>query len=194
MIEKTGVRPILWAYQGARWMFFVNKINSIEDFKKVNLRVADARTYRDMANILGAKPISVSWGDVYTALESGLADAVEGVPKDIYSMGYHEPCNYFSPTNHMQLVFFILIDNGVFESLPSEVRNAMNEAAEEVAEEVFVRNKADMDKYVDIFLEEGLEMVELDLSTLKERAREYHMKWAEDNNAVDLLEEFFPAK
>lgn len=191
LLEKTGdVRILAVYYTGSRWMYFKNKIDSIEDLTKVQMRIPGSRPYRDMAELLGVQAVSVNWADVYTALESGLVEACEGPPPDIYAEGYHQPCNYFWPSNHLQMAEAFYINNDLFNSFPSEVRSAMLEAAAEVEKEMYKIRVGEMQKYAKILQEAGLELImqDVDLSPLKEKAHDIHMRWAKESDAIDLLE------
>ncbi len=191
LLEKTGnVRILATYYTGSRWMYFKNKIDSIEDLPKVQMRIPGSRPYRDMAELLGVQAIAVNWADIYTALESGLVEALEGPPPDVYAEGYHQPCNYFWPSNHLQMAEAFYINNDLFNSFPSEVRSAMLEAAEEIEKEMYKIRVSEMEKYSNILQEAGLELImqDVDMSPLKEKANEIHMRWAKESDAIDLLE------
>lgn len=191
LLEKTGnIRILAVYYTGSRWMYFKNKINSIEDLKVVQMRIPDSKPYRNMAELLEVKAISVNWADVYSALESGLVEAMEGPPPDVYAEGFHKPCNYYWPSNHMQMAEAFFIDNDLFNSFPSEVRNAMLEAADEIEQEMYKIRVSEMKKYDNILQEEGLELImqDVDLSSLNEKSTELHKRWAEESGATEMME------
>ena len=47
------------------------------DLKGLKIRVQDMKSQTDMMNYLGGIPVAMSYGDVYTSLQTGIIDGTE---------------------------------------------------------------------------------------------------------------------
>ena len=77
-LEKLGVRIIATSPFPAQVFFCKQPVKSIADLKGRKIRVAGP-SQGDFLNALGAQPVAIAFGEVYTALERGTVDcAVTG--------------------------------------------------------------------------------------------------------------------
>ncbi|MCC6209430.1 MAG: TRAP transporter substrate-binding protein [Burkholderiales bacterium] len=77
-LEKLGVRVIATSPFPAQVFFCKQPVRSIADLKGRKIRVAGP-SQGDFLNALGAQPVAIAFGEVYTALERGTVDcAVTG--------------------------------------------------------------------------------------------------------------------
>ena len=73
----TGVRGLFYGEEGFRHFFTVDPVNSIEDLAGMKLRVSNDPVMNGMVNGLGASPTVVSFGELYSALQTGVVDGAE---------------------------------------------------------------------------------------------------------------------
>ncbi|MGN0645020.1 TRAP transporter substrate-binding protein, partial [Gemmiger sp.] len=71
------VRGIFYGEEGFRHFFTVNPVNGIEDMKGLKLRVSNDPVMTGMVESLGASPTVVSFGELYSALQTGVVDGAE---------------------------------------------------------------------------------------------------------------------
>ena len=64
------VRGIFYGEEGFRHFFTVNPVSGIEDFKGLKLRVSNDPVMNGMVEGLGANPTVVSFGELYSALQT----------------------------------------------------------------------------------------------------------------------------
>ena len=99
-------------------------IRTLADFEGVTIRTPTGTTHEIFAR-LGASPVQVSGGEVYTALETGLVDAIERLNvKSNYDEGYHEVTKYIlypsfhAPTGVQELA----VNMDVWNTLPDNLK------------------------------------------------------------------------
>jgi len=196
LLEKAGVRPIVWYPIGFRWMFFKDRINKIEDLENVKMRSPGSQVFLDMMDILGINAITVPYSEIFTSLNTGLVEAVEMPPSLAHEQRYHEVVNYSWPSLHMMGVQFIAISDKLWQTFPIELRQAMEEAAYETTYYMYGISKLFTNKAVKKMGEEtGLEVIyDVDPSPLTDMFKEYQAKWAEEHNVVEILEEIWESK
>jgi tripartite ATP-independent transporter DctP family solute receptor len=100
--QPKGVTLIGYSFTGIRSTLLRSKpLNTFEDLKGLKIRVPQNRVYISTFQAAGANPTPVNWGEVYTALQTGVVDACEVTPEFIVGSKLHEVTKYFSLTKHM---------------------------------------------------------------------------------------------
>jgi len=132
---NTGVQMGGW---------FRKEIRSVEDFRGLKIRVPGLGG--EVLARLGAEPITLPAGELYTALEKRVIDAVEWVsPAVDLTMGFQEIAEYYylgwhEPAAELQY----LVNKRRFEELPPDFQTmlvvAMKETALDATSEFFARN------------------------------------------------------
>lgn len=112
----------------------INNIRTIEtpeDLKGLKLRVPEVDSYLDCFNALGANPTPMNWSDIYTALQQGTVDGMEGSPPVLKDSRFQEVSKYFTVTNHIMSTGVFTISTAYYESLPEDIQTIVRESAEE---------------------------------------------------------------
>lgn len=100
--QPKGVTIIGYSFTGIRSTLLRNKpINTFEDLRGLKIRVPQNRVYISTFQAANANPTPVNWGEVYTALQTGVVDACEVTPEFIVGSKLYEVTKYFSLTQHM---------------------------------------------------------------------------------------------
>lgn len=71
------LRGMFYGEEGFRHFFTVNPVAAIEDLKGMKLRVSNDPVMNGMVEALGAYPTVVSFGELYSALQTGVVDGAE---------------------------------------------------------------------------------------------------------------------
>lgn len=191
LIEKAGVRPLTWFSLGFRWMFFKDPIQTLDDLQKVKMRTSTGKAYLDMMRILDLKAVTVPWSEAFTALNTGLVNAVESAPAPAYQQRFHEVCKYAWPSNHMIALVVLSIREELFQKLPADVQQAMKDAAYETS--YFIYGMTPMDSYRSLrkmAKETGLKVIYgVDPSPLQAKFAGYHDEWGKKYGVQDIIDE-----
>lgn len=73
----SGVRGLFYGEEGFRHFFTVNEVKGIEDLAGMKLRVSNDPVMNGLVNGLGANPTVVAFNELYSALQTGVADGAE---------------------------------------------------------------------------------------------------------------------
>ncbi len=119
--EKAGFKAVTWLDAGTRNFYTVDKpIESPADLKGLKIRVQQSPTNIDMMALLGGSATPMSFGEVYTSLQSNVIDGAENNEMALTDNGHGDVCKYYSYDMH-QMVPDILIGNLAFlEELSEE--------------------------------------------------------------------------
>ncbi len=131
-IKASNMRIISWFEWGDRAIFTNAKaINKPEDLSGIKIRVPKNPVMVDTYNQLGATATAIDWGELYSALQQGLADGLEGPPQGMIDMKFYDFLKYYSYINVFYGLADVLINEKVFQSLSEENQQAILRAGQE---------------------------------------------------------------
>jgi tripartite ATP-independent transporter DctP family solute receptor len=128
-LKHSNIRILDFFPNGER-MFFNRKraLTKLKEFEGVKIRVDDAPANAAIWRAVGANPIPMAYGEVYTALQTGVVDAAENPPAGILRMKFYEVGKYVTITRHMLTVHTLMTNEKWWQSLPGEARQIIQEA------------------------------------------------------------------
>lgn len=135
-VEEHGAIILGWWTNGFRHITNSNKeILTPGDLKGLKIRVPETEVFIDTFQELGASPTPIAFGELYTALQLGTVDAQENPPAHIITQKFYEVQSHVSKTGHVYQSEPLLINQSLFESLPSEYQKVLKETAKELEAE-----------------------------------------------------------
>jgi len=107
------LRGIFYGEEGFRHFFARNAINGIEDLKGMKIRVSNDPVMNGMVEGLGASPTVVSFGELYSALNTGVCDAAEQPIANYKSNAFPEVANNLILDGHtLGAIQCVITDSG----------------------------------------------------------------------------------
>lgn len=117
---------------GARSFYTKDRpIETPEDLKGLKIRVMKSNMAINMVNALGGSPTPISWGELYTALQSGVVDGAENNPPSFYLSRHYEICKFLSMDEHTQVPDVLLVSKIIWDKLTEQEQQWVQEAANE---------------------------------------------------------------
>jgi len=108
-------------------------IEKPDDLKGVQIRVPPSPLSTSLFKAFGAAPQSISFGEVYTALQTKVVDGQEN-PLSLVDTGkFYEVQKYVSMTSHMWDGFWILANRAFWKKLPQATRDIVSKHFKEAA-------------------------------------------------------------
>ena len=105
-------RGVFYGEEGFRHFFTVNPVSGIDDFKGLKLRVSNDPVMNGMVEGLGANPTVVSFGELYSALQTGVVDGAEQPIANYKSNAFPEVANNLILDGHtLGAVQAVITDN-----------------------------------------------------------------------------------
>jgi tripartite ATP-independent transporter DctP family solute receptor len=115
-------------------------IKTPDDLAGLKIRVPPAALWTSMFKDFGASPTSISFNEVYSALQTKIADGQENPLSVIDAGKLYEVQKYCSVTNHMWDGFWLLANPRAFKKLPDDmqaiVQREFSRSSLEVREDV----------------------------------------------------------
>jgi tripartite ATP-independent transporter DctP family solute receptor len=128
---KTGLKVIGLLDSGGFFAISNSKrpIMSVEDMKDLRIRTMTLPTHEAIIGSLGGKPTPLPWPEVYTALQTGVADGQMNPVPIIAFAKFDEVQQYLSLTNHIITPYVWLMNKGFYDGLTPEEQYVVNYAA-----------------------------------------------------------------
>ncbi|MBZ2174053.1 TRAP transporter substrate-binding protein [Schnuerera sp. xch1] len=130
----SGVRGLFYGEEGFRHFFTVDPISGIEDLAGMKLRVSNDPIMNGMVEGFGANPTVVSFGELYSALQTGVVDGAEQPIVNYKSNAFHEVAPYLILDGHTLGAIQVIITDEAWDSLTEEQQNVLVEAGELASE------------------------------------------------------------
>lgn len=129
-LAETGLRTLAYGETGYR--HFTNSVRPVAspaDMRGLSFRVQTIPLYLEMVRGLGAVPQGIAWGEVPTALATGVVDGQENPISVIYGNNFFEFQKYLTLDGHVYGVDHILINESQFQRLSASDQAAFRRAA-----------------------------------------------------------------
>ncbi len=139
--ETLNVEVLSLGASGFRVFLSKKPIQKADDVRGIKLRVPEIPTWIEMAKAMGTNPTPIPAGEMYTALQTGVIDAIE-VPADyIVSAKIYEVAGFVTKTHHIFTEVSMMASAKKMSTLPPNVQKVIREeAAKAVQVEMFEAN------------------------------------------------------
>ena len=120
-LERLDLHPLGLIENGYRHIG--NNVRAIykpEDLKGIKIRVAETKMHQELFEGLGAIPIPISYGEIYTSLKTGVINGTEINATSASSEKLMEVLSYFSLTGHFFWPSIAFVNKGVWNSIPPQ--------------------------------------------------------------------------
>ena len=128
--DDQGFRGLTWLDSGARSFYTkATAIRTPADLKGLKIRVQDMKSQTDMMSYLGGIPVAMSYGDVYTSLQTGIIDGTENNETALTTGKHGEVCKVYSVDQHAMIPDVLIMSEKVWETISPEDQEIILEAA-----------------------------------------------------------------
>ncbi|MBE9476341.1 MAG: DctP family TRAP transporter solute-binding subunit [Proteobacteria bacterium] len=136
-LETKTKLKILGMLDSGGFFAFTNSqrpITSVADMEGLRIRTMTLPTHEAIVGSLGGKPTPLPWAEVYTALQTGVADGQMNPVPVIAFAKFDEVQKYLSITNHVITPYIWSMNESFYNGLSDEHRNLVNWASEVATE------------------------------------------------------------
>jgi tripartite ATP-independent transporter DctP family solute receptor len=133
LLQNTGIRILGWWPNGFRNLLSTKPVPILEvkDIKGLKVRLDQNPLAMQTFKAIGASPVAMGYGEVYTSLTSGVIDAMEGTILSMNAGKFAEVAKYLAHTKHRFLTTSIGISEKRFKSLPPNIQKILLEVCKE---------------------------------------------------------------
>jgi len=130
-MDAKGIVGLAWWENGWRHLTTKKSIKAPDDLKGVKLRTMQNPVHIAAFKQIGAAPIPMAWGEVFTSLGQGVIDAQENPVTVIYTNSLWEVQKYLTLTGHVYGPHAAMFSKVAWDRLSPDQQKAVREAITE---------------------------------------------------------------
>jgi tripartite ATP-independent transporter DctP family solute receptor len=131
-METQNLVGLAFYDSGARSFYTAKKpVTALADLKGTKIRVQQSDLFVAMVEAIGANPTPMPYGEVYTALKTGIVDAAENNLPSYESSRHFEAAKYYALTEHAMAPEVLVFSKPVWDRLPKEDQALIRKAAKD---------------------------------------------------------------
>ena len=182
--EQVGIDLLNFEWCGFRNICSEKEIKNLADAKNVLIRVPEVQTYIDLVTLMGFSPVTMSWSEAYTSMNSGIINAVEVPLQNIYEQGFYDLGKYVLMSRHIFNTNTIMANSDFMANLPEATRAIIEEAIKQATEEERIECQAREQRYIDSLKEVGVTINEWDEDSYNELQAKFANYWETSASAI----------
>lgn len=186
--ERQGLIGLAFYDSGSRSLYTVKKpVKSLADVKGMKIRVQQSDLWVALLQAMGANATPMPYGEVYTALKTGLVDGAENNWPSYESSRHFEVAKFYAITDHSMAPEMLLMSRRVFDGLPADEQKLIRAAAKESVpfmrklwDEREAKSRAMVEKA-------GAQIVDVDKKSFQDAMKPVYDKFITDPKLKDLV-------
>ena len=192
LFEPKGLKILAYWENGYRYITNSKRpITVPEDLKGLKIRVPESPVFLATFTTLGAAATPMAFGEVFSALQLGTVDGQENPAAHVIHNAFYEVQKYISLTGHFYTFEPLVISKSLYDSLPTDIQQALIEAAEEARDYQRILSIQYDEDCLKQIKEKGMEILEVDklafqkaVKPVYEQFKEKYGKWIERINII----------
>lgn len=168
IIDKVNASParlvaLAWMDGGARSLYTKKPVRTLADLKGQKVRMMGNPLFVDTMNALGGNGIAMGYGEVFTALQTGVIDGAENnAPSMFTSNHYTAGAKYYAQTNHLIIPELLVISRVTWDKLTPAEQGLMKKFGREAQMEQRVLWDKSVLDYTAKLKAAGVEFIQVD--------------------------------
>lgn len=161
-----------------------------EEFEGTKMRVVDFAPYPEVATVLNTIPTPLPIGDVYMALNGGVADAQENPLTQIKTMKFYEVQDNLILTEHILATSGTIASQKFWDSLSPEDQKMFEEVFDAEAQFIDDMVKNNEEALLQEMIDAGMNVVEVDKQPFMDRVSivlEKYPEWVDLYNEIQAI-------
>ncbi|WP_129115337.1 TRAP transporter substrate-binding protein DctP [Halegenticoccus tardaugens] len=171
-------------YRGFRHFTANEPIRTPEDVQGLNVRLPELNTWVQVWEHIGVDSTPVALDELYSALETGTADASEGPAEQIHSFKLSEVQSHYSKTSHLIETGNLYMNEDFYQGLDQTHKDLVDEVAQDVTKKATQTAQDREEKLISNLSNQGMTIVEdVDIEAFRDAGapeieRLFENKWA----------------
>ncbi|RZJ02360.1 MAG: TRAP transporter substrate-binding protein [Rubrivivax sp.] len=127
ILDKVTASParlvaLAWQDGGSRSLYTKKPVRTMADLKGQKIRMMGNPLFVDTMNALGGNGIAMGYGEVYSALQTGVLDGAENNPPSMFTSNHFTTgAKYYSQTNHLIIPEMVVMSKVAYDKMtPAE--------------------------------------------------------------------------
>ena len=159
--KKLGVKGLFYGEEGFRHFFTRDAISGIQDLAGMKLRVSNDPVMNGLVKGLGASPTVVAFGELYSAISTGVVDGAEQPIANYKSNSFPEVANNIILDGHTLGAIEIVVATPVWDKLTKDQQQILLDAGKYAQENNKKNSQSKEDEVLKELKANGCNIVEV---------------------------------
>jgi len=178
LLSDATIRGLEFWVRGPRQLTTNKKVEKVDDLKGVKIRVPEIPASIEAWSAMGASPMPMAFGEVYSSLQTGVINSQENPLAFISSNKMQEVQDYLVMTNHVYGYVLLAMSDITYNKLSENQRKAVEEAAKEATEFENALVAEQEEALLKSLQEQGMKLIEVDTTAFSEKVQPVLEKFA----------------
>ncbi|MDP1532910.1 MAG: TRAP transporter substrate-binding protein, partial [Rubrivivax sp.] len=123
LLDKLSASParmvgLAWMDGGSRSLYTKKPVRKPDDLKGQKIRMMGNPLFVDTMNAMGGNGISMGFGEVFTALQTGVIDGAENNPPSLFTTNHFKTgAKFYTQTNHLIIPEILVMSKVAYDKL-----------------------------------------------------------------------------
>jgi tripartite ATP-independent transporter DctP family solute receptor len=168
LLDKISASParlvgLAWMDGGSRSLYTKKPVRTPADLKGQKIRMMGNPLFVDTMNAMGGNGIAMGYGEVFTAIQTGVIDGAENNPPSLYTANHFKAgAKYYTQTNHLIIPEILVMSRVTWDKLSPADQALVKKTAREAQLEQRQLWDAAVADYTGKLKTEGVEFIEMD--------------------------------
>ncbi|MCO6381275.1 TRAP transporter substrate-binding protein [Oceanicola sp. 502str15] len=140
--NSRGVTCVSHYPNGTKQFTSSKPIETVAEFEGQSFRVMESAVLVESMGAIGVKGVPIPFGELYTALQTGVVDGEENPLDTIFNMKFFEVQDYLALSNHGAIENVVLFSPMVWTGLDESHREAISSSLQEIIPEMMAHKAA----------------------------------------------------
>ena len=191
LLAKISASPaklvaIGWMDGGSRSLYTKKPVRSPSDLKGQKVRMMGNPLFVDTMNAMGGNGISMGYGEVFTALQTGVVDGAENnAPSFFTSNHYSTGAKFYTQTNHLIIPELLVVSKVTWDKLSKDDQALLKKFGREAQLEQRALWDKSVEDYTAKLKAAGVEFINVDTKAFYDATAPVRAKYGA--NYADLM-------
>ena len=187
VLKASGIRMLSIVNSGVRHTLMAKKqIKTIADMKGAKIRTPQAPVMVDTFKAFGANPTAMAFAEVYTAVQTGVIDGLEGIPEFLDQNKMYEVAKMWTETAHNTTCNALCISEKVLQKYPKDIQDVILSSVDESVNYFYTVVSSVDAEHRKHMADNGVQFLTVDLAPYKAAVAPMVEKFIADNKAEAL--------
>jgi tripartite ATP-independent transporter DctP family solute receptor len=137
LLDKISASParmvaLAWMDGGSRSLYTKKPVRKPSDLKGQKIRMMGNPLFVDTMNAMGGNGIAMGYGEVFTAIQTGVVDGAENNPPSLYTANHFKAgAKYYTQTNHLIIPEILVMSTVTWDKLSTADQAMMKKLGRE---------------------------------------------------------------
>ena len=183
---ERNIIPLAVAQVEPRNIYSRKPIKSLADIKGMKVR-AQGVVETDFTKAIGASPVTLSWEEVYPALQQGTIDGYWVTHSATFNAKLHEVARHCYEVGLGGATWFLLGNRRTVEALPADLQKIVRDTGKEASQRVWDRDDPDNTSFRDRLEKAGMTFTQAspdDMKIMLDAAQGVWADWTQKGGPV----------